>query len=54
MTAEEFKELMLPLYKTYNDVIKPLIATIEAKTEKFPTPLFNELRAYNDHIAQCY
>jgi hypothetical protein len=42
------------LYKDYNDVIKPLIAVLELYYEKFPLPVFNEIRAYNDHIARCY
>jgi hypothetical protein len=47
------KEL-LPLYKTYNEAIKPLIADIEIHYEKFPLPIFNEIRAFNDHISRCY
>lgn len=43
-----------PLYKSYNEVIKPLIAEIEARGQTFPLPLFNEIRAFNDHIAQCF
>ncbi len=43
-----------PLYKSYNEVIKPLIADIEARSQQFPLPLFNEIRAFNDHVAQCY
>jgi len=27
---------LMPLYKTYNEVIKPLIADIEIHYEKFP------------------
>ena len=42
------------LYQTYNEVIKPLIAEIEVRYEKFPTPIFNEIRAFNDHIARCH
>lgn len=42
------------LYKDYNVVIKPLIAEVEARTEQFPLPLFNEIRALHDHIARCY
>ena len=42
------------LYKQYNEVIKPLIALYEAREEKFLTPVLNEIRAYNDHIARCY
>ena len=42
------------LYKDYNSVIKPLIAEVEARTEQFPLPLFNEIRALHDHISRCY
>ena len=42
------------LYQEYNTVIKPLIAEVEARTEQFPLPLFNEIRALHDHIARCY
>lgn len=41
-------------YVTYCDVIKPLIANIEAQSELLPLPVFNEIRAFNDHIARCY
>lgn len=41
-------------YIQYCEVIKPLIARIEAESEKIPLPLFNEIRAFNDHIARCY
>lgn len=41
-------------YVAYCEVIKPLIAQIEASSEKLPLPLFNEIRAFNDHIARCY
>lgn len=42
------------LYQTYNTVIKPLIADIEARYEEFPISIFNEIRAFNDHVARCY
>jgi len=42
------------LYNSYNDVIKPLIADIESKYQKFPDSIFNEIRAFNDHVARCY
>ena len=45
---------IIALYKEYNMVIKPLLAEIEARTEQFPLPLFNEIRALHDHIARCY
>lgn len=41
-------------YKTYNYVIKPLIAAYEAREHIFPTPIFNEIRAFNDHVSRCY
>lgn len=45
---------IIALYKEYNMVIKPLIAELEARTEQFPLPLFNEIRALHDYIARCY
>lgn len=45
---------IIALYQDYNTVIKPLIAEVEARTEQFPLPLFNEIRALHDHIARCY
>ena len=45
---------IIALYKEYNMVIKPLIAELEARTEQFPLPLFNEIRALHDHIARCF
>lgn len=45
---------IIALYTAYNTIIKPLIAEVEARTEQFPLPLFNEIRAMHDHIARCY
>ncbi len=45
---------MKSLYSVYNNVVKPLIAEIEVRYEVFPTAIFNEIRAFNDHIARCY
>lgn len=42
------------LYGDYRNVIKPLLAEIEANYQKFPTALLNEIRAFNDHISRCY
>lgn len=50
---EENKRI-IALYQEYNTVIKPLIAEVEARTEQFPLPLFNEIRALHDHISRCY
>lgn len=41
-------------YEQYCGIIKPLIAQIEASSEKMPLPLLNEIRAFNDHVARCY
>ncbi len=48
------QEKLTEFYGVYNGTIKLLIAEIEAKTQKFPIELFNEIRSYNDHIARCY
>lgn len=54
MSPQQTQSLLAPLYESYLNAIKPLIAEIEARTEKFPLPLFNEIRAFNDHVARCY
>jgi len=50
----QFDAQITLLYRTYIEVIKPLIAEIEVRYEKFPTPIFNEIRAFNDHVARCH
>ena len=45
---------LYPLYKNYNETIKPLIGAIEVYYEKFPIQIFNEIRSYNDHVSRCY
>ena len=49
-----FEAKSTELFIQYNQVIKPLIAEIEARSETMPQPLFNEIRAFTDHIARCY
>jgi hypothetical protein len=50
-----YAELHLKLSSsTYTNVLKPLIADIEVRFEKFPVPVYNEIRAFHDHIARCY
>jgi hypothetical protein len=44
----------LEQYQCYWNAIKPLLAAIEIRYEKFPTPIYNEIRAFNDHVASCY
>lgn len=52
--TKENQSLVENCYVKYCSVIKPLIARIEAQSERIPLPLFNEIRAFNDHIARCY
>lgn len=52
-STEQHKTLQ-ELYAEYNSVIKNLLITIEARGEVLPTPLHNELRSFNDHVARCY
>lgn len=54
MLSQEYQEKVEVLYESYNTVIRPLISEIEAREEKFPAPLFNEIRAFNDHVARCH
>lgn len=51
---KEYQLQIEECYARYCSVIKPLIARIEALSEKMPLPIFNEIRAFNDHIARCY
>lgn len=50
----DFFERLTPLYNKFNVVIKPLIAEIEVRFEFFPISIFNEIRAFNDHVSRCY
>lgn len=54
MMSPLFEAKSKELFAQYNQVIKPLIAEIEARSETMPQPLFNEIRAFTDHIARCY
>jgi hypothetical protein len=45
---------LAPLYKIYTETLKPLIAEIEIQYEKHPVQLYNEIRAFNDHVARYY
>ncbi len=42
------------IYDTYNGTIKDLLADIESRYQKFPVPIYNEIRAVFDHVARCY
>ena len=54
MDYNEFHQQLKPFYDAYNGIIKPLIAEIEVRYEQFPTQIYNEIRAFNDHVARCY
>lgn len=54
MKRIDLSKRLIPLYDSYNNIIKPLIAEIEIRYELFPIVIFNEIRAFNDHIARCY
>lgn len=53
MTEKSYGKIV-SCYIQYCEIIKPLVARIEALSERIPLPLFNEIRAFNDHIARCY
>ena len=38
----------------YREVVKPLLAEVEALYEKFPIPIYNESRALVDHLSKCF
>lgn len=43
-----------PLFEKYNEQLKPLVAQIEGRFEKFETPLLENLMAYWECIVQMY
>ena len=53
MTEENLHSLE-SLYQQYKNLVKPLLAEIEAVYEKFPLALYNEIRAMNDHVARAF
>jgi len=42
------------VYAKYREILKPLIAEIEALDQHFPAAILNEIRASFDHISRCY
>ena len=42
------------IYTKYREVLKPLIAEIEALDQRFPVAILNEIRASFDHISRCH
>ncbi len=45
---------MYDLNYSYENVVKVLLATIESLDERMPISIFNESRAFTDHLARCY
>lgn len=52
--TEENQNLLKKIYECYANQAKPLLADIEALYERFPLPLYNEIRSLNDHVARAY
>lgn len=42
------------LYAQYRMVVKPPLASVEAEYEKFPIPIYNEIRSLTDHLSRCF
>ena len=42
------------LFKVYIELVRPLIIEVEAKTQKIPIGILNEVRAIHDHVARTY
>jgi len=47
-------DLRNEIYRDYNDILKPLLADVEAKWEMLPLPIHNEIRSCFDHMARCH
>ncbi|MGN0140650.1 MAG: hypothetical protein ACI4AD_00365 [Roseburia sp.] len=53
ITNEVFDRIQ-DLNYSYENVVKVLLATIESLSESMPISIFNESRAFTDHLARCY
>jgi len=51
---KELRALLIENYRIFSEIIKPLIATVEALRESFPTEILNEIRAFNDHHVRSF
>lgn len=54
MLTPEIYEEVAKLNAEYENMVKPLLANIEALSETMPISIYNESRAFTDHIARCY
>ena len=48
------EEEIVKIFAKYREVLKPLIAEIEALNQRFPVGVLNEIRSCFDHIARYY
>lgn len=53
ITPEIFEKIQ-ELNSGYEKVLKPLLSTVEAMSERIPIAIFNESRAFTDHMGRCY
>lgn len=54
VVKDEVFTKMHDLNYSYENVVKVLLATIESLDERMPISIFNESRAFTDHLARCY
>ncbi len=54
VSREEIGVAASKLYLKYAENVRPLILSVEVMYEVFPVSVYNEIRAFNDHIARCY
>jgi len=47
-------ERLAEIFTQYREILKPLLAEIEALDQQFPAAVLNEIRACFDHISRCY
>lgn len=54
MVESDFQQVFGLLFAQYREVVKPLVAEVEAVYERFPIPIYNEIRSFNDHVSRCF
>lgn len=54
VVKDEIFTKMHDLNYSYENVVKVLLATIESLDEIMPISIFNESRAFTDHLGRCY
>ncbi len=51
---DPYDQRVARFYADYEHHLKPLLAQVEAETQRLPSAVLNELRAFIDHISRCY